>query len=143
MVMHDQEGPPDPAHDLGPGGATTTTYAIYGHGQQGTVRSSFLANGVQPQDIIGTVVRRGQVIMHADNTGNSFCNHCHMEVRPGPAPVTPPAGSPFTPVTFGNVVGNGSLPFVFKEVSNQGIGGPGGVCKSRRFYESANQKVGN
>jgi murein DD-endopeptidase MepM/ murein hydrolase activator NlpD len=142
MIMHDQEGAPDPTHDLGPGGAKTTTYAIYGHGQQGTVRSSFLANGVQPQNIIGTVVQRGQVIMHADNTGNSFCNHCHMEVRPGPAPVKPPA-VPFTPVTFGSVVSNGSIPFVFKEVSNQKIGGPDGVCKSRRFYESNNKKVGN
>jgi murein DD-endopeptidase MepM/ murein hydrolase activator NlpD len=143
MIMHDQEGSPDATHDLGSGGVKSTTYAIYGHGQLGTVRSSFLANGVQPQNIIGTVVQRGQVIMHADNTGNSFCNHCHMEVRPGPAPVKPPAGQPLTPVTFASVLGSGSLPFVFKEVSNQKIGGPDGVCKSRRFYESANQKVGN
>jgi len=142
MIMHDQESAPDPTHDLGPGGAKTTTYAIYGHGQNGTVRSSFLANGVPPASIIGTVVQRGQVIMHADNTGNSFCNHCHMEVRPGPAPVKPPA-VPFTPVTFNSVVSNGSIPFVFKEVKNQPIGGPDGVCMSRRFYESANNKVGN
>jgi murein DD-endopeptidase MepM/ murein hydrolase activator NlpD len=142
MIRHDQEGAPDATHDLGPGGANpTTTYGIYGHGEEGTVRSSFLANGVQPANIIGTVVRRGQVIMHADNTGNSFCNHCHMEVRPGPA--APAAGSPPAPVLFGTVLGSGTIPFVFKEVSNQGIGGPGGVCQSRRFYESANQKVGS
>ena len=143
MIMHDQEGAPDPTHDLGPGGAKTTTYAIYGHGQQGTVRSAFRANGVPPASIIGTVVQRGQVIMHADNTGNSFCNHCHMEVRPGPAPVPPPAGGSLTPVTLNSVLANGSIPFVFKEVSNQKIGGPDGVCRSRRFYESANKKVGN
>ena len=143
MIMHDQEGPPNGTHDLGAGGATSTTYAIYGHGQQGTVRSSFLANGVQPQNIIGTVVQRGQVIMHADNTGNSFCNHCHMEVRPGSAPVPPPAGRPLTPVTLASVLGNGSIPFVFKEVSNRMIGTPDGVCLSRRFYQSANKKVGN
>jgi hypothetical protein len=41
------------------------------------------------------------------------------------------------------VTANGTIPFVFKEVSNQGIGGPGGVCQSRRFYESANTKVGS
>jgi murein DD-endopeptidase MepM/ murein hydrolase activator NlpD len=143
MIMHDQAGAPDPKHDLGPGGTKTTTYAIYGHGQQGTVRSSFLANGVQPANIIGTVVKQGQVIMHADNTGNSFCNHVHMEVRPGPGPVAPPAGGVRAPVQFGTIVNNGSIPFVFKEVSNQGIGGPGGVCKSRRFYQSNNTKVGN
>jgi murein DD-endopeptidase MepM/ murein hydrolase activator NlpD len=143
MIMHDQEGPPNQTHDLGPGGATFTTYAVYGHGQQGTVRSSFLANGVQPQNIIGTVVQRGQVLMHADNTGTSFCNHCHMEVRPGPAPVPPPAGKPLTPVTLNTVLANGSIPFVFKEVSNQKPTENDGVCMSRRFYKSANQKVGN
>ena len=136
MIMHDQEGAPDPVHDLGPGGATTTTYAIYGHGQQGTVRSSFLANGIQPQNIIGTAVRRGQVIMHADNTGNSFCNHVHMEVRPGAAPAPPPSppGSPFTPVTMGTVAQNPTIPFVFKGDGN---------LKSRRFYKSNNTRVGN
>ncbi|MFI5041236.1 MAG: hypothetical protein ACHQNA_05215, partial [Acidimicrobiales bacterium] len=143
MIMHDQEGAPDATHDLGPGGAKTTTYGIYGHGQAGTVRSSFLANGVAPASIIGTIVKRGQVIMHADNTGNSFCNHTHMEVRPGPPPVAPAPGAPLTPVTFNTVLGFGTIPFVFKEVSNQGIGGPGGVCQSRRFYDSANQKVGS
>jgi hypothetical protein len=134
MIMHDQESAPDALHDLGPGGTKTTTYAIYGHGQQGTVRSSFLANGVQPQNIIGTAVRRGQVIMHADSTGISFCNHVHMEVRPGPPPVPPPTGKPLTPVQLATVSANGSIPFVFKGDGN---------LKSRRFYKSSNNKVGN
>ena len=121
-------------HDRGPGGVKCTTYAIYFHGQQNSVTQSFATRGVGVSAIKGTPVKRGHVIMHADNTGNSFCDHCHIEVRPGPDPS-------MMSVSLNTVLANGSIPFVFKEVSNHKPDEQDGVCMSRRFYQSANQKV--
>lgn len=200
-IRHDREGPPNATHDVAAGGTPARTVAIYGHGLQGSVRTQFLARGVAPANIIGSVVAQGQPVMRADNTGSSFCNHVHMEVRPEPQTslasavavadtsitVTSAAGFPgpgnnyniqvesetmtvtagqgtttwtvtravggssaaahpaARAVTYGVPLGRGfltpqgTMPFVFKDVSNQV--GPDGVPKSRRFYESQNPPV--
>jgi hypothetical protein len=137
VVMH--EGTPHAEHDRGPGGTASTTYAIYGHGLQGSVRSVFQGLGIAQANIIGTLVAQGQPIMLADSTGISFCNHVHMEVRNGPAPVPPAPASPWTPVMLNTIKPNSSIPFVFSDVTN--LGNTDGVPRSRRFYESSNTRV--
>jgi hypothetical protein len=106
-------------HDKGPGGAAVTTYAVYMHGLNKGVRDVFAEQGVQPQNIIGTAVAQGDSIMFADSTGNSLCNHVHIEVRTGAA-----SGSPVTLSSLGS-----SIPFVFKD---------GGQPSSREWLKSGN-----
>ncbi len=108
-------------HDKKDGGAATTTYAIYGHGRNGSVRRSFAARlgkteaTITSADIIGTKVVQGQQIMETGNTGNSLHNHVHMEVRGGgpvPAPMLPI--STYPAVSRGSL-SKASLPFVFAD----------------------------
>jgi murein DD-endopeptidase MepM/ murein hydrolase activator NlpD len=145
MIRHDQ---PSSNHDLGPGPPgsggkypAVTTYGIYGHGQQGSVQQAFAARStsVAPAAIIGTVVQQGEPIMLADNTGTSFLDHVHIEVRPGPAP--PPAGTPTTPVNRNSAQIGQTLPFVFTDVPAIGaIGISSGNPQSKHYYESGNQR---
>jgi hypothetical protein len=137
-IRHDVAGPggtvPDPVHDVGPAGAGTTTYAVYGHGRFGSVRAAFAARPttVAANNIIGQPVLRGQPIMYAGDTGMSFHNHLHMEVRTGPAPPVPPATT--TPVAQWAL--DQTLPFVFSDCREND-----GVCGRLNFYSSTNTRV--
>lgn len=132
LIRHDEPGDPLAGHDLDEGGVAVTTYAMYGHGRNGSVRSVFNARGVADADIIGTRVLRGQVIMLAGSTGNSLHNHLHIDVRPGPAP--PAAGSP--PVLARGNLFDRTIPFIFRDVT-----GEGGVPHSFNYYTSDNEKI--
>lgn len=118
---------PDAVHDLGPGGTSVTTYALYGHGRKNSVREMFGDRGIAETSIIGTTVKRGDPIMRAGDTGISFCNHLHMMVKAGSATDPPPVqrGSLATP----------TIPFVFKEVTH--MFGRDGVCRALNFYTSS------
>ena len=107
----------DPDHDKGENGSAVTTHAIYGHGKSGSIREAFAARGVTPTSIIGSVVTQGQVIMKAGDTGMSFHNHTHLEVR---------TGSTLDPAT------SYTIPIVFREA---------GALEKLTWYTSANAKV--
>ena len=115
VIRHDTASD---AHDKGPGGAKVTTYAVYMHGLHSGVRDAF-ADRATPEHIIGTAVAQGDVIMLADSTGNSLCNHVHMQVMSGPS-----AGSPVMLSSLGS-----TIPFVFKD---------GGQPSSRAWLKSEN-----
>ena len=68
-----------------PTATAVTTYAVYMHGLNQGVRDVFAAKGMQPENIIGTAVAQGDPIMFADSTGNSLCNHVHIQVMSGTA----------------------------------------------------------
>ena len=82
------------------------------HGAQGTIPAAV--------KVAGAPVKKGQVIMKVNSTGNSRFNHVHVDIRPDDG-----AGNP-QPYT---------IPFVFSEV------GGDGVPQSNRYYESQNTKV--
>jgi hypothetical protein len=132
---------PDNVHDRGAANAAITTYAVYGHGRKDSVRELFGARGISANNIIGQIVRRGDRIMRAGNTGVSFNNHLHMMVHAGPAAPAAPADR-LLPVKRNRDSSNptyphcelGTIPFVFKEVTH--IIGTDGVCKSLNFYTS-------
>lgn len=105
---------PDPVHDRGPGGAVQRMYSVYGHGRKDSVRGQFTTRGVASNQIIGQVVRRGEPIMLAGDTGVSFHNHLHYYVLPGPPPPGPPAVG--SGVVARSNYGN-CIPFVFRDVS--------------------------
>jgi murein DD-endopeptidase MepM/ murein hydrolase activator NlpD len=96
------------------------------HGLQRGVRDVFAARetAVDPMNIIGTTVMRGEPIMLADSTGISLCNHVHLEVRVGPPPSDPP------PVTSKDY--KMSIPFVFKD---------GGQPHSMEWLVSSNHRI--
>lgn len=116
-IRHDRDeagallaNPINAAYDRDQGGALTVTYAYYGHGRQGSVRSTFAALGIAGNNIIGQPIRRGQAIMLAGDTGRSFHNHLHIHVRPGPA-----VGGFSTDPGGGTGTANRTIPFVFRE----------------------------
>ncbi len=128
-------------HDRDQGGAAVSTYATYGHGATGGVRTLWQAQfGKAPNQIIGSRVQRGNPLMLAGCTGVSFHNHLHLHVRGGPAAPPVPAGPPV--VGANQLVGPGALnnytlPFVFGDA-----GAPGdGVLKNLSWYESDNPRT--
>ncbi|HEX6559571.1 MAG TPA: hypothetical protein VF021_08910 [Longimicrobiales bacterium] len=131
-IRHDRDDAgnplaPDATHDKGPGGSAVTTYAVYGHGRNGSVRELFGARGIAGGSIIGQPVKRGDRIMRAGDTGISFHNHLHMMVQAGPSSASAPPVSRFNLTT-------GTIPFVFKDVTH--LIGRDGVCKNLNFYRS-------
>lgn len=129
---------PDAVHDIGPGGVVVVTYGVYGHGRTDSVRRAFAEKlgidfaAITPADILNATtpvtVKRGEKIMLCGDTGISFHNHLHMEVR-----VELGAG--------GNVRGMAddrsfTVPFVFKEVSH--FLETDGVPAHFNFYTSDN-----
>lgn len=132
LVRHDTL---DTTHDKDAGGANVTTFAVYGHGKKGSVRAAFNARSVAPKAIIGQAVTRGQVIMHAGDTGTSFHNHLHMHVvgatSPGQATAVPP-------IDDGDLT-QYTLPFVFKEATH--VLHRDGVLRRLTWYTSDNPKL--
>jgi len=136
IIRHDTQ---NSIHDKDVGGATVTTYAVYGHGKQGSVRAAFngLSTAVTATSIIGSTVQQGQPIMHAGDVGVSFHNHLHMHVlghvtggtNPTPAapPIWPSQLSPYT------------LPFVFQE--GRHVIGRDGPLRYLTWYKSDNARV--
>jgi murein DD-endopeptidase MepM/ murein hydrolase activator NlpD len=100
-------------HDKDIGGKATTTYAIYYHGQKGTIASAF--GGSLPA--VGTKVHQGQLLFKCNSTGMSRCNHIHVQVNGDDG-----SGNPT----------NYTIPFVFKDISGDG------VAKSKHVYDSQN-----
>ncbi len=126
-------------HDRDQGGAAVTTYATYGHGATGGVRTLWQnVYGRAPNQIIGARVVAGNPIMQAGSTGVSFHNHLHLHVQGGPAA---PAPVPGPAVTGPNqLVGPGALtpytlPFVFSDAPGDG------VLKYLTWYRSANART--
>ncbi|MCP4215144.1 MAG: M23 family metallopeptidase [bacterium] len=143
LIRHDI---PDAVHDKDEGGVAATTYCVYGHGRQGSVRAAFNSRStpVLPLGIIGTTVNQGDVIMKAGSTGISMYNHIHIDVRTGPAVPSIPGGSPA--VLFSGL-NNRTIPFVFRDAEHKapmefilkmGGGDQDGVPKSLNWYESDN-----
>lgn len=108
-----------------------TTYAVYGHGRQNSVREAFGARStpVAPASIIGSTVAQGDVIMKAGHTGMSFHNHLHMQVQ-----VRDPAYS--TAHVNEDQLKPYTIPFVFRGVRH--VIGKDGVLKARSWYVSDN-----
>ena len=102
--------------DLDAGGAKVITHATYLHGAQGTITQA-----VKDALAAGTVIKKGTVIMKVDSTGDSAMNHVHVDIRPDNGSSKPK---------------NYTIPFVFSEVSGDG------VPTSQHYYESKNVKVG-
>jgi hypothetical protein len=129
---------PDDVHDKGPGGNVVVTYGVYGHGRTDSVRQAFAEklgidfSAITPADILNAAapvtVKRGEKIMLCGDTGISFHNHLHMEVR-----VEKGSGD--------NVRGmkddaDFTIPFVFKDVSR--FLDTDGVPTGLNFYTSDN-----
>jgi hypothetical protein len=131
MIRHDTR---DDRHDRTQSGRIVTTFAQYGHGVKGGVRDAFALRGIAPQSIIGSVVRQGEVVMLAGDTGVSFHNHLHLQVRGAKDAATATATPP---ITQGDLEAF-TLPFVFREVKNilHADGVPWHLC----WYESDNEK---
>ena len=136
-IRHDRDenrnllpNPINAAYDRDQGGGLTVTYAFYGHGRQGSVRSVFAARGIAANAIISQPIQRGQRVMLAGDTGRSFHNHLHIHVRPGPPPgqfSTDPG--PATKVG----VANRTIPITFREVDD--------VPRMLNTYTSENQEI--
>ena len=131
-VLHDAV---DGEHDSPFGTGTVTTYARYLHGASMGITNAFASRG-QPLPVAesasrgnGTRVKRGDVIMLADDTGKSFHSHLHMHVvTDNSGGVVPLAPAPAPTPSPGSV----GIPFVFKEV--RGDGNP----QSLTWYTSEN-----
>jgi hypothetical protein len=137
VIYHDvdDDGNPitaDPDHDLDVNGNPTVTFAVYGHGRQNGVTAAFARwdTPVPTSDIRGTQVKRGQPIMLAGDTGTSFHNHLHMHVLAQ----MPPGSTPTTPATSAVQNGAYTIPFIFQDVSGNG------VCQHLRWYTSTNPR---
>jgi hypothetical protein len=127
-VMHTTQ---DSTHDIDADGKVTITYALYLHGAQASVSSALKdASGTV---VAGTKVTKGQVLMLVNSTGVSSFNHVHVDVRPddGTAVLAKDGKPPVigTPKNY-------TIPFVFKEVSGNG------VPTSNHYYDSANTRSG-
>jgi hypothetical protein len=137
MIRHDTRVD---SHDKSQSGRLVTTFAQYGHGKKNGVRDAFALRGIAPQSIIGSVVQQGHVVMLAGDTGVSFHNHLHLQVRGStpstPVPATPPP-VPYPPIQANQLEGF-TLPFVFREVKN--ILHADGVPWHLSWYASDNEK---
>jgi hypothetical protein len=122
-------------HDKDQGGASTTTYATYGHGATNGVRSLWQTlYGKGPAQIIGSRVTRGNPVMQAGSVGVSFHNHLHLHVQGGPA--VPVPAEPIGPnqLVTPNQLTQYTLPFVFNDA------GGDGVLQHLTWYKSDNPR---
>jgi hypothetical protein len=143
VIRHDND-PDDPkidpaAHDKDEGGAKVTTYCVYGRGSKGSIKKA-----LGGEKIIGRLVKQGDVIMKAGNTGDGWFNHLHIDVRPGPD--APASTTDKTPVLLSQLKKR-TIPFVFKDAKHKAplefnikLERPkdDGVPRSLNWYESDN-----
>jgi hypothetical protein len=144
LIRHDVDNDgnpvgPDAVHDKGPGGTVSVTYGVYGHGRKDSVRRAFAEKlgidfaAISPANIVNkaapVTVKRGEKIMLCGDTGTSFHNHLHMEVRVEKGPNTSKVRGMDDNSDF-------TIPFVFKEVSR--FLDTDGVCTRFNFYTSEN-----
>ncbi len=92
--------PPDPIHDRDWTNDPVVTSAHYIHGAHFSIRHLFAANGIPENQIVGTRVSQGEVVMLSGDTGISAYNHLHMHI-----------GSPTAR----------SLPWVFRDAPDNGV----------------------
>ncbi|MCG8313356.1 MAG: M23 family metallopeptidase [Pseudomonadales bacterium] len=118
------------AHDTYHDNNTYITYAIYGHGRQNGVTEAFQERGVMDGPLHQTVAQ-GDAIMKAGNTGESFHNHLHMEIKTRMEPHAGAVDGDEVHITTGNFSSD-TMPFVFADVDGDG------VVKSLTFYTSEN-----
>ncbi|MCG8671782.1 MAG: M23 family metallopeptidase [Pseudomonadales bacterium] len=132
IIRHDQaeDASVRENHDTYHDNNTYITYAIYGHGRQNGVTEAFHERG-EMGDPLHKVVAQGDVIMKAGNTGVSFHNHLHMQIK---TRFEAHAGA-----VAGNTLDINSvdftsdtMPFVFADVDGDG------VVSSLAFYTSQN-----
>jgi hypothetical protein len=123
-------------HDRGPGGDAMVTYGVYGHGRTGSVQELLqpCTPGGLPQEIVGLRIHKGQPIMRSGNTGNSFHNHLHMDVRAHATQPDPMVAAPDA-VPLADL-DDFTIPFVFREVTH--LIAPDGVCQALTWYRSEN-----
>ena len=114
-------------HDRYEQATTFVTYGVYGHGRTNGVREVFSERGIDAASIIGTIVEQGDSIMKAGNTGISFHNHLHFQVKHKGEALGTPAPSPLGNLNPRNLSSN-TIPFVFRDVADKG------VVKSLTFY---------
>ncbi len=144
LIRHDVDNDgnpiaPDDEHDKGPGGVVGVTYGVYGHGRTDSVRKAFAEklgiafSAITPSDIVNkttpVTVKRGEKIMLCGDTGTSFHNHLHMEVRCEKGPNS-------NKVRGFDDESDFTIPFVFKEVSR--FLDTDGVPTHFNFYTSDN-----
>ncbi len=112
-------------HDKDIGNSAFVTYGVYGHGRTNGVREVFAERGISAAGIVSTVVEQGDAIMKAGNTGISFHNHLHFQVKNnGEALGTAAPTGNINP----NTLTSNTIPFVFRDVADNG------VVKSLTFY---------
>lgn len=139
MIRHDTV---DNDHDRDMNGTVVVTFAEYGHGANGGVRAAFALRGIAPNNIIGTRVRQGEVVMLAGDSGTSFHNHLHLHVRPAlpgtPVPPATPAPTfaPILPTTLAKY----TVPFIFRE--GRHVLGRDGPLRHLTWYTSENTRLG-
>lgn len=127
IIRHDdptEAATPDPAHDFAPDGALTITYATYGHARHFGVRHAFQTRGIRPEQIIGTAIQKGQVLMYAGDTGSDALSvQVHVHVAASAETNAP------------------SIPFVFKNLPGEGFirKAAAGVPKTGAYYTSNNE----
>ncbi|MEM7036836.1 MAG: hypothetical protein AAF570_07655 [Bacteroidota bacterium] len=106
-----------PGHDVRQRGEDIRTTAQYLHGSYFGARHAFALYGIpfnfirQSGNRPAAPVRQGQIVMLAADTGNSAFNHLHINLT---------------------AAGARTLPWVYRNVEGDG------VCRSNRFYTSAN-----
>ncbi|HHG85659.1 MAG TPA: hypothetical protein ENJ82_13000 [Bacteroidetes bacterium] len=111
-IKHDRT-PPDPIHDRDWQEEPVETTAGYLHGAHYSIRHVFAAIGIPKENIIGTPVDQGSLVMLSGDTGMSFYNHLHMHIS-----------SP----------GAQTIPWVFRDEDAP----DNGVLNDLTWYESSN-----
>ena len=129
IILHNGAGGlPNPiaGQDFDENGTPTRTFTVYLHGKKNGVTFAFGGKPGEESAGAGTgaAVKRGQLIMLADDTGRSAYNHLHVVVKPMKADGSGPDDY--------------TIPFVFGDAD---LARHGGVPRSNRWYDSDNQKV--
>lgn len=106
--------PPDPVHDRDWTDHPVLTRANYIHGAHFSTRHIFAAKGIPENEIVGSRITQGELLMLSGDTGMSAYNHLHMHISSAKAR---------------------SLPWVFRDAPDNG------VLKDLIWYESGNTQA--